>query len=753
MGDDDHVQWNIVKAKPKKEKVSGGGGGKLPAEMRHHYMNVIHSYKTERCKLGLARCPDGKMCFYAHSEGELRRDPLKGENGPERYGRWICAAKLKGQCSKGKECVYAHGDMEQMYHPRTYKTKPCQHGSGCGRGGLCAFRHTDDVLTDELRKELFLSGGPAPSFHGPGESGSNFDEGASGKGGGGADVSEFGADFGAFDESFSGEGFDMDEAELEAQRQALRALEYDRQQLLYQQQQAASKPASAPPPALPAASVQATSRQAPAPSPMLPKAPASDSAVAAELEMAQRKAREEAERAELARVRKEEEEKKRLRLEAKAQKKKGQASEAVSAVAPVAAPNGSVGAAAAAALTGGLAAMSLSSSGAAGAGIGNGAAAHAAAAAAVAVLPGYIVGPGGLDLGLGGGRLGPGVGVGMPPPGVLGLGVSPAQLAQSVATVIGMLRDLPVSHSEAVLDVLGAFEEGRTGSDSLKNTALLHAVSKGVVRCVSALANTRTINAANEYKQTPLGIAVEADHRVMLTALLAAGADPNAAGGALLHALRNSSMQCAMLLAQAPQTDLRLCDPISGNTALALAAEGGLTDLVRLLLLQPAAHATINQPNMSGETPLMLAARNGHAAALLALLQARADPNALDGLRNSPLLLALLSDRGAQCVEILLQVPGIDVTAAGAGNLTPLRAAQLAGLQDVARRLVQLGAVDQAAPQQQALCRICNFARSCVQIVPCNHVPMCEPCAGNWFQRVNTCPVCQQPAEQYAIHA
>ncbi len=366
------------------------------------------------------------------------------------------------------------------------------------------------------------------------------------------------------------------------------------------------------------------------------------------------------------------------------------------------------------------------------------------------------MGPGGLDLGLGGGRLGPGVGVGvgMSPPGVLGLGVSPAQLAQSVAIVIGMLRDLPVSHSEAVLDVLGAFEEGRTGSDSLKNTALLHAVSKGVVRCVPALANARTINAANEYKQTPLGIAVEADHRVMLTALLAAGADPNAAGGALLHALRNSSMQCAMLLAQAPQTDLRLCDPITGNTALALAAEGGLTDLVRLLLLQPAAHATINQPNMSGETPLMLAARNGHAAALLALLQARADPNALDGLRNSSLLLALLSDRGAQCVEILLQVPGIDVNAAGAGSLTPLRAAQLAGLQDVARRLVQLGAVDQAAPQQpqQTLCRICNFARSCVQIVPCNHVPMCEPCAGNWFQRVNTCPVCQQPAEQYAIH-
>jgi len=131
-----------------------------PREKAKAYRQIVRTFKTEKCPEGWGGtypfCSAGKKCMYAHTEAELRRDPLK-EQGILRYARGLCAARSKtGDCPKGKNCPFSHNDCETMYHPRTFKTKGCKHGSKCERGIYCAFKHDDDILTPALRQQLFF---------------------------------------------------------------------------------------------------------------------------------------------------------------------------------------------------------------------------------------------------------------------------------------------------------------------------------------------------------------------------------------------------------------------------------------------------------------------------------------------------------------------------------------------------------------------------------------------------------------------
>lgn len=129
------------------------------AELCAVYERIVRKYKTEKCPDGFRRsftyCGNGKMCFDAHTETELRRDPLVAK-GVVRYTRGFCAYKDK-DCPNGRGCQLAHNDCETMYHPKTYKTKPCKNGDKCERGDFCAFKHSEDILTPDVRNRLFLS--------------------------------------------------------------------------------------------------------------------------------------------------------------------------------------------------------------------------------------------------------------------------------------------------------------------------------------------------------------------------------------------------------------------------------------------------------------------------------------------------------------------------------------------------------------------------------------------------------------------
>ena len=62
------------------------------------------------------------------------------------------------------------------------------------------------------------------------------------------------------------------------------------------------------------------------------------------------------------------------------------------------------------------------------------------------------------------------------------------------------------------------------------------------------------------------------------------------------------------LVRQLPVDSIDMVDG-SGKTAMAVAAEGGHVEIVKLLEQH---RADVKRPSNNGETPLLLAARNGH---------------------------------------------------------------------------------------------------------------------------------------------
>ena len=136
-----------------------------------------------------------------------------------------------------------------------------------------------------------------------------------------------------------------------------------------------------------------------------------------------------------------------------------------------------------------------------------------------------------------------------------------------------------------------------------------------------------------------------------------------------------------------------------GRTALHWVSADGALDIVRLLL----GHATVDVRDESGDTPLILACRHGHASSarqlvvggsdanargrggrcalhhacatgmtstVQMLLEFNADYDAVDGDANSPLLLAAAA--GSDDAIVLLVRAGCHVNAVGAGCMTAL---------------------------------------------------------------------------------
>jgi ankyrin repeat protein len=125
-----------------------------------------------------------------------------------------------------------------------------------------------------------------------------------------------------------------------------------------------------------------------------------------------------------------------------------------------------------------------------------------------------------------------------------------------------------------------------------------------------------------------------------------------------------------------------------GKTALIHAAEKGRTDIAKLLLDRG---AIINaQDKIFGGTPLHWGAFNGHADTIKLLLNAGADPKAVNFKGQTSLYKAAEGGTAAVVRQILDQ--GGNPNAKSKDGLTPLHAAALTGNGEAAKLLIDKGA-------------------------------------------------------------
>jgi ankyrin repeat protein len=160
----------------------------------------------------------------------------------------------------------------------------------------------------------------------------------------------------------------------------------------------------------------------------------------------------------------------------------------------------------------------------------------------------------------------------------------------------------------------------------------------------------------------PVADAAMQGDRDTVRALLKQGGDVNAAQGdgmtALHWAASSNDVELAGMLVHAG-ANLRAATRINGYTPLMMAAKGGHADAVKLLV---ARGADPKHASLTGTTPLMLAAASGSVDAVGTLLDAGADINARETARGqTPIMFAAAYNRVP--VIALLAKRGADVGA------------------------------------------------------------------------------------------
>jgi ankyrin repeat protein len=161
----------------------------------------------------------------------------------------------------------------------------------------------------------------------------------------------------------------------------------------------------------------------------------------------------------------------------------------------------------------------------------------------------------------------------------------------------------------------------------------------------------------------------------VVTALIAAGADPNAA--------RPVPAGSPFVWEKAPVYG----HVEAGSTPLLVASERGHLDVVRALI---AAGADVNANVVIGWKPLQVASADGNLGMVTALIAAGADVNAdIDG--DTPLQVA--SEQGHLGVVAALTAAGADVNAEDVNGATALLWAYRRGHLDVVMALIAAGTV------------------------------------------------------------
>lgn len=174
------------------------------------------------------------------------------------------------------------------------------------------------------------------------------------------------------------------------------------------------------------------------------------------------------------------------------------------------------------------------------------------------------------------------------------------------------------------------------------------------------------VNVANQYGRTPLITAAWLGREEYVQRLLEVpGIDINRQTKedkitALYAAAGRSHIGCVRLLLAAPGIDLDAIEH-AGWSRLHLAASCGMTDWVQELL---ATEAEINPQDPDGDTPLSMAAANGHLDCVQMLLEVPGIAvNLPDNEGETPLAKAAYHDY-PEVIKLLLAAPGIDINAA-----------------------------------------------------------------------------------------
>ncbi len=153
---------------------------------------------------------------------------------------------------------------------------------------------------------------------------------------------------------------------------------------------------------------------------------------------------------------------------------------------------------------------------------------------------------------------------------------------------------------------------------------------------------------------TPVADAARRNDLATVKQLVRTGADVNAAQGDGLTALHwaaiNDDVPMAEVLLYAG-ADISASTRLDGTTPLAIAAKDGAADMVKALL---AHHADAGAGNLLGTTPLMLAAASGSVPAVTALLDAGADVNAKEQARGETALMYAAAYGRADVVKVLM---------------------------------------------------------------------------------------------------
>jgi uncharacterized protein len=185
-------------------------------------------------------------------------------------------------------------------------------------------------------------------------------------------------------------------------------------------------------------------------------------------------------------------------------------------------------------------------------------------------------------------------------------------------------------------------------------------VAAGAALCLALLAWSVALGAAGT---SPVADAAMDGNREAVRALLKQGVDVNAAQGdgmtALHWAASSNDVELAAMLIHAGANP-RAATRINGYTPLMMAAKVGHAAVIRTLLERGADAKAVS---VTGTSPLMLAAAAGSSDAVGALLDAGADVNARESARGQTAIMFAAAHNRVPVLTLLVQ-RGADVAAA-----------------------------------------------------------------------------------------